>query len=170
MAIQHRAIPNTELHEPKGADSAIVGTVLKATGTGTTVFDLISVSQLKGSVSDIEGLMLGVGPGGTFKTVAKEYASFTSTITSDVVSTVKNMGTDTLFVSGGGFRVSEAGVYLITFHTPVISSEGSTALPTLRNVTTSTTVLTGGSGLVVLNNTDVYVSGQANSYSLVRIV
>ena len=121
-------------------------------------------------MSDIEGLMLGVGPGGTFKTVAKEYASFTSTITSEVVSTVKNMGTDTLFVSGGGFRVSEAGVYLITFHTPVISSEGSTGLPTLRNVTTSTTVFTGGSGLVVLNNTDVYVSGQANSYSLVRIV
>lgn len=176
MAIQHRQIPDTELHEPKGANTAIAGTVIRATGMGGTTFDFIGVDQLKGGVTNVEGLMLGIGPSGTFKAFGRDYATFTSADVGGSTVTTKQLGTGKLFVSGVGFKVAEAGVYMITFANPVLfSGDGATtpysiSQPTLRTEATSTPVFSGGSGLVELNTTDVYFSGQANTYSLVKIV
>lgn len=38
MAIEHKDIPDVDLHEPKGAASATANTLLAATGTGATAF------------------------------------------------------------------------------------------------------------------------------------
>lgn len=176
MAIQHRQIPDSELHEPKGADAAIAGSLLKATGTGSTSFDFIEVGQLKGAVANVENRLLVIGPTGTFKSITVPYASFTSSETGGVTTTTKQLGTDSLYVSGIGFKVTDPGVYQISFASPTfLVGDGDTepyelTRPTLRNVTTGLVVFSGAAGLVELNVTDTYVSGQANSYSLVKVL
>lgn len=176
MAIQHRLIPDTELHEPKGADSAIGGSVLTATGTGSTEFKFIGVSQLQGALPTTSpGLTVKLDGIGGFKAEGEEYASFTSTIVGGNTTTTKTSGTSGIFVSGAGFKVTTPGTYLVSFSNPVfLTGDGDTipyslVLPTLFNISSTSTIFTGASGIVQLNAEDEYVSGEANSYSIVRI-
>lgn len=53
MAIAHSALTGSELHEPKGADSATAGTVLTADGAGGTSFDAPVVDAADGSAGEV---------------------------------------------------------------------------------------------------------------------
>lgn len=52
MAIQHKSIPDSELHEPKGVVSAPLNSTYLATGTGTGSWSKIGASSLKNLSGD----------------------------------------------------------------------------------------------------------------------
>ncbi len=52
MTIQHRLIPDNELHEPKGAVSAALNTSYHATGAGSGVWKKADALSIKGLSSD----------------------------------------------------------------------------------------------------------------------
>lgn len=66
MAIQHKDIPNSELHEPKGVSSAVLDTVYVANGAGGGSWKKIGSTSLLNSTGDggVSGLVVrtdGVG-------------------------------------------------------------------------------------------------------------
>lgn len=67
MAIQHRDIPETELHEPKGASTASVGTVYTSTGNGSGTWKKIDTDSIEGLGSQQgreDWAVLATGQGG----------------------------------------------------------------------------------------------------------
>lgn len=70
MAIQHRDIPEAELHEPKGVSLAAEGTVYIATGQGTGIWDHLGSQEIKGLAGSAPADMAVVSDGsGGFKFV-----------------------------------------------------------------------------------------------------
>jgi hypothetical protein len=71
MSIQHKNIPNAELHECKGASSATVGQLLTATGSGTATFQTPTFTKTKMGFVDIgdtatAGTPIALTTAGTF--------------------------------------------------------------------------------------------------------
>jgi hypothetical protein len=52
MAIQHRSIPDNELHEPKGAASAVTNTTYFSNGSGSGSWKKVGAETLKGLSGD----------------------------------------------------------------------------------------------------------------------
>lgn len=80
MPIQHRNIPDNQLHEIKGAASAIPGSVPVADGTGRTRFEKLGVKNFTGSIPEgVPNLTLVTDGQGGFKTSNGIYGTFRRT-------------------------------------------------------------------------------------------
>lgn len=55
MAIQHKDIPDGNIHEPKGISTAPLNTVYVASGTGTGVYKKVNTSMLEGAGTPAAG-------------------------------------------------------------------------------------------------------------------
>ena len=53
MTIQHKSIPDADLHEPKGVAGATSGTVYKANGSGSGTWEYPIVNQDTANASDV---------------------------------------------------------------------------------------------------------------------
>ena len=84
MSIQHRLIPDAELHEPKGAATAANHQAYVANGSGSGTWKLIDTTDLKGAVGDGGSDNKYMRTDGTNGLVAKTDAAFgTMTITAN---------------------------------------------------------------------------------------
>lgn len=178
MSIQHRVIQNAELHEVKGASTAITGTVLKADGTGGTSFDRIGVEQLKGSLpTSVPDLQIVTDGAGGFKINQTSYGEFVTTFSGvggGTYSTVASFTPRGMFVNGDGFSVTLTGLYKVNFSTALHTIEDppnptAFAQPNLIESGTLATVVTGASGLVTLLSGTIYRSDRTNRYNILRI-
>lgn len=78
MAIQHRDIPESELHEPKGASTAAAGTVYTSTGNGSGTWKKIDTDAIEGLGSQQgreDWAVLATGQGGFKYTPLTAYGS-----------------------------------------------------------------------------------------------
>lgn len=172
MPIQHRDLPNSELHEVKGASTASAGSVLVSNGVGGTTFSKLGVANFTGSVPDsVPDLVLSTNGSGGFKVRqqaigqlrAYRYGSATSPGNVEILSDVAPTG---MYLADGGFKVGQSGFYLILFHdyvkvpatNPELAPENHT--PAIVNQFTNP-VFTGLSGAVYLNADDTYYLGNS---------
>lgn len=155
--IEHRDIPDSGRHEPKGASTAITDTVVVADGVGGTSFKKITGASLQGSV--------GAGPvslksNGEFTTSGTPHATINKTSSNAAVFVGSNSG---IILQSGHFRVEDTGVYLVSVTNGLTAVTSSTLLtgnqivsnttiryPEFRNITSNTQLFTGVSCLVVL--------------------
>lgn len=178
MAIQHRVIQNAELHEVKGAATAITGTVLTANGTGGTFFDRIGVEQLEGSLpTSVADLQVVTDGAGGFKVSEGYYGQFTTTLVgtpTPVFTTVADFTPKGMYVNGDGVSVINTGLYQINFNTaffvdqpPELPIEYSE--PYLVNSGTNTTVWLGSSGILTLTAGVIYRPNRPNKFSIIGV-
>lgn len=114
--IQHKYIPDAELHEVKGANSAITGSVLVADGAGSTAFQKIGISSLAGALpTGVAGLPVGTDGMGGFQSLNPSYGQFRTTRTGTTNN--PNFTTEALInpvgmtLLGSGVNVAESGLY-----------------------------------------------------------
>ncbi len=166
--IQHKDIPDSGRHEPKGASTAASGSVIVSNGAGGTTFKKLTTDSLQGTLTSGP---LSVKDDGTFTTSGTVYASInkTSSASSSLVGTSNGVT-----ISGANFSVSETGIYRVeatngisvTTATQInyvepsgtlaATSTSTVVYPTFRNSTTSTVLFTGISGLVELTAGTLY--------------
>lgn len=159
--IQHKDIPDSGRHEPKGASTAVEGSTIVSNGAGGTTFKKLTKDSLAGTVTSGP---LSVKEDGTFVTGGVVYATIDKTSTSSSSLVGPSNG---VTLSGANFSVAETGVYSIeasnglTVSTStqiyyvenvgqVATSTSTVNYPTFRNSTTSIGIFTGISGLVEL--------------------
>ena len=177
MTIQHRVIQNSELHEVKGAETAITGTVLTANGTGGTFFDRVGVQQLKGSLpTSVADLQVVTDGAGGFKVDEGSYGQFTTTITGlgPTFTTTADFLPKGMYVNGNGFSVLETGLYKLDFNTTlfiVTPESGPTTYNQafLINSTTLATVWEGASGILTLTAGVIYRPWQPNKFTIMGV-
>lgn len=178
MTIQHRVIQNSELHEVKGAETAITGTVLTATGTGATIFDRVGVQQLKGSLpTSVADLQVVTDGAGGFKVDEGSYGQFTTTITgigTPTIVTTADFIPKGMYVNGNGFSVLETGLYKLDFNTTLFIDTPEVGPPTytqpvLINSTTAATVWQGASGILTLTAGVIYRPFQTNKFTIMGV-
>lgn len=89
--MEHRDIPDTERHEPKGASTAQVGTVYIADGNSSGDWDKLGKENLQGlSGSEDAGRILVSGSGGGFSTREAVFSSTEVTHDSQLLVDVLN--------------------------------------------------------------------------------
>jgi hypothetical protein len=158
MTIQHRDIPNAQLHEPKNVNSALANTVYKANGTGSGTWTKVGSSSLQGVTGDggiPDKFVLSDGLGGFKLGTAAAHGALT--ITNNLVNFPLIAVADTTFnttsqyslMTGTGspwaaenvfgvipsvdrLTVPVAGVYLIYFWANITSFPSSTAKVSVR--------------------------------------
>lgn len=169
MTIQHRDLPNSELHEVKGASSASAGSVLVSNGVGGTVFSKLGVNNFTGSVPDsVPDLVLSTDGEGGFKVRQQALGLFRVqgfTTGPQVVTEATPIG---FYLVDGGFKVSQTGYYLFLFNdsVAVVNPVPDTyttipAAPLIKNQF-GNAVFQGISGAVYLNMTDTFYIGNLN--------
>lgn len=175
--IQHKNIVDSELHEMKGAASALVGSVPVASGTGTTTFQKVGVSTLAGALpTNVPDLPVATDGAGGFKVMSPTYGRFQTTKTEFPTSfaTTALITPQGMNLIGSGFKTSLAGYYWYTVDAPIYvpavdSDPPRLDIPQLYNVSGSTTVATFASGIVYLDNTSEYRLNMTSGFSLWRI-
>lgn len=124
MSIQHRILPDSELHEPKGAASAIQGTVYVSDGSGSGDWIKIPATSLQGissaGVADRYIVTDGAGglktaPGNAFGQI---YYNAGATIQHSAVS-YTNSVMNNVAQNGTHLQVLVSGIYHITFSADV---------------------------------------------------
>lgn len=176
--IQHRVIQNAELHEVKGAETAINGTVLTANGLGGTTFDRVGVQQLKGSLpTAVPDLQVVTDGDGGFKVSEGTYGQFTTTTSgifpSITYTTTADFTPKGMYVNGNGVSVINTGLYKLDFNTTIFvsSDESGTSFtyPALINSTTLAVVWEGASGILTLTAGVIYRPSGGNKFTLIGV-
>lgn len=160
MDIQHRDIPDSGRHEPKGASTAAANSVLTADGIGGSVFKKIDKNSIAGTFTTGP---LSVTPAGVFSTDVNAYAMINKTSNASATFLGTNRG---ITLNGGSFTPTETGVYHVSASTGfrvntttvrVAGPEDFTwvststpVYPTFRNVTAGTNIFTGQTGVLQL--------------------
>lgn len=178
MSIQHRVIENAELHEVKGAATAITGTVLTADGTGGTIFDRVGVQQLKGSLpTAVPDLQVVTDGTGGFKVSEGYYGQFTTTqsgIPTPVFTTTADFTPKGMYVNGNGVSVINTGLYKVDFNTAFFVDTPSEAPieysePYLVNSGNGAVVWMGSSGIMTLTAGVIYRPNRANKFTIMGV-
>lgn len=122
--IQHKDIPNDQLHEPKGASSASNLTVYVANGAGSGVFRRIDTSDLVNVNVDLNQtnrLLASDGAGNVITIIDKAYGVMAITdnttgfaVTAAVDSTL-NTDTDYVVFSGTGAAWAGESLFGVTY-------------------------------------------------------
>lgn len=87
--MEHRNIPDGELHEPKGAATALEGTFYKSNGSGSGSWGKLTDSNVEGlGPNTEEGRLITAGGGGTFASREAVFSSDEVTHEGDPLSTV----------------------------------------------------------------------------------
>ena len=87
--VEHRDIPDNELHEPKGAVSALQGTFYKSNGQGSGSWGKLTDDNVEGlGANTAEGRLITAGGGGTFASREAVFSSNEVTHEGDSLSTV----------------------------------------------------------------------------------
>ena len=109
--IQHRDIPDSGLHEIKGAATALVGSIPVADGVGGTSFQKLGVGSLTGSIpTSIPDVVVVTDGTGGFKAATKLYAYMRR-----VVETLTNLVTPQgVFINAASFQVQSTGYYQVS--------------------------------------------------------
>lgn len=175
--IQHRNIADSELHEIKGAASALEGSVPVASGTGTTVFQKVGVSSLAGGLpTTIADQVIATDNAGGFKILSPIYGRFLTTKVDSPLSysTTALITPQGMNLFGSGIRVNTAGFYWLSSDVPFfIPAEGGNPDRVegarLFNVTSGAIVAYFQSGIVFLDNSSEYRLDRTSGFSLWRI-
>ena len=168
MPIQHRDLPNSELHEVKGASTASAGSVLVSNGVGGSTFSKLGVSNFTGSIPDsVPDLVLATDGSGGFKIRQQALGQFRAFRYGDplVPGSIEILSDATpvgMYLADGGFRVSQSGFYIIMFNDYVLINE-TTPEPQIPSIVNQFTnqILSGLSGAVYLNAADTYYLGNS---------
>lgn len=137
MSIQHKDITGSNVHEPKGIDTAIAGTSYIANGAGSGTWSKLGTNGLKGmpSGSPASDLIITTDGSGGLKTGAPAIygvATVTNSPNQNIFSAwVPPSGAVVLTQASGatlkdqGVRVSSSGVYRIVSRSYANISKGS---------------------------------------------
>lgn len=172
--IQHKDIPDSGRHEPKGASTAKSGSVIVSNGAGGTTFKKLTRDSLQGTLTSGP---LSVKDDGSFATGGTVYAVINKSSSSSSSLIGPSNGVS---ITGANFSVSETGMYRVeatnglsvittTQLSPsepsgqVATSTSSVVYPTFRNTTTSVTLFTGMSSLVELTAGNLYTFNTPSS-------
>lgn len=179
--IQHKYIPDAELHEVKGANSAITGSVLVADGAGGTAFQKIGISSLAGALpTGVAGLPVGTDGMGGFQSLNPSYGQFRTTRTESlgnpVFTTEALINPVGMTLLGSGVSVTESGLYWYGVDSFGYSyAEGGTlvngiVIKALVNATAGRAIVTTSlSGIVQLTAGVQYHLDQTGGFSLWKI-
>ena len=107
MTIQHAAIPDAQLHEPKGVASATAGTAYIADGAGSGVWYAVQKSQASCLKASASGATTGLT--NAFQVINN------ATLGGTIVWTENNNVNLTTDTTSGYIQVSETGAYHITY-------------------------------------------------------
>lgn len=177
MALQHRDVPNTELHELKGASTAIIGSVPVANGSGGTNFQKLGPANFSGSIpTAVDGIVIATDGSGGFRSVQSSYGRFQYTPglfpgdTGTMSALITPLG---LYIDGQNIGVSTAGFYLVAqgdmyLETPE-ASPVELVWPFLINAATSAVLLDAVTGIVYLDPSLRYRLNRAGEFSVWRI-
>ena len=174
MQVQHKDLPDSELHGIKGASTAIVGSVPVANGSGATNFQKLGVSNFTGSIPpNISDLVLLTDGTGGFKSNSPVRGQFTQIYTRSVVLTGSLMSGGIL-VDNNAVRIPVSGVYLymtgsISYVPGGESSTEGITFPFLINANNSSVLFTGMSGLVNLDSSIPYRLNQPGVFTLWKV-
>lgn len=173
--IQHKNIVDSELHELKGASSALAGSVPVASGTGTTTFQKVGVGTLAGALpTNVADLPVATDGAGGFKVLTPIFGRFVTTKTDIPVSysTSAAITPQGISLFGSGIKVSASGYYwygaeaqIYVDDPPPIHLE----IPQLYNVSGGTPVASFMSGIVYLDSSAEYRMDRTSGFSLWRI-
>lgn len=168
MTIQHRLIPEAQLHEPKGVSTAVINKVYKSNGAGSGTWDDIDSSMLQGLSGDA-GLankkFLTNGTNGF--TLVTDAAYGAQVITNNATNFPLTAVVDTTFntpsqytlmtgvgapwasanLSGVTFSVDRltapvTGMYMLDFWCNIAAFTGNTAKISFRHLINGTTYVT----------------------------
>ena len=161
--IQHRDIPDSGLHEIKGAATALVGSIPVADGVGGTSFQKLGVGSLTGSIpTSIPDISIVTDGSGGFKAGARGYACIQRTTSSArplYPITLTNLVTPQgVFISGTNFQVQSTGLYHVTLTATITvkqitGSESEVLAPALtaiQLIRTGTAEVVGGGGTFIV--------------------
>lgn len=117
--IQHRDIPDSGLHEIKGAATALVGSIPVADGVGGTSFQKLGVGSLTGSIpTSIPDVVVVTDGTGGFKAATKIYAYMRRELRVSpppIVETLTNLVTPQgVFINAASFQVQSTGYYQVS--------------------------------------------------------
>ena len=170
--IQHRDIPDPELHELKGAAGAIQGSVPVADGLGSTTFQKVGVSSLSGSIpTGVADLIVATDGTGGFKTLTPAFGRFQTTKAGSVFNTTAIITPAGFSLFGDGFRVANSGYYWYAVEglTYVPSPAGVVWANLVNSTAGGATVSTSLSGIVFLTTDVTYRLDDTSSFSLWKI-
>lgn len=141
MRIQHRALPDDQLHEVKGAVNATQGELLKAVGDGTTAFGKLLLTDINPSLAGAaQGTPLIIGADQTIVAGAVPYFKAKQTgINVYPVLNSGHFGTDTF-----NFSPTQAGYYSVS-----ITQLDNPEFPRLFNIDTMTDLSEGSQSCLV---------------------
>lgn len=166
--MQHKDIPDAQLHEPKGINTAAANKVYKANGAGSGVWDSVDSTMLQGVSGDggvIGKKLLSNGANGFSYLTDAAYASQTITnnavnfpLTAVVDTTFNTPSQYTLMTGVGAPWVGEhqygvsfltdrliapvTGVYMLDFWCNIAAFTGNTARISFRHRVNGTTYVT----------------------------
>ena len=124
--IQHRDIPDSGLHEIKGAATALVGSIPVADGVGGTSFQKLGVGSLTGSIpTSIPDVVVVTDGTGGFKAASPTYAYMRRAFTAGppASTTLTNLVTPQgVFISGVDFQVQSSGLYRVSANSTVLAT------------------------------------------------
>jgi hypothetical protein len=130
ITIQHRLIPDAELHEPKGASGAALGTVYVSTGGGTGVWKKVGADVLQGLSGDgsVAGLKaITNGSNGFVLRADNAYGAMSTTNNTNNFAvtaagdTTLNTNSDFVVFTGTGAPWSGENIFGATFNTDRIT-------------------------------------------------
>lgn len=142
MSIQHRILPDSELHEPKGAASAIGGTLYVSDGTGSGAWQKIPATSLQGisTASVADRFVVTDGTGGLKTVAGSAYGqiyynvSGSSAVSHSTVSYLSSF-TNNVAQNGTHLQVLVSGMYHLTFSADGYDDPNGTTVPmNTRNV------------------------------------
>lgn len=126
MTIQHKDIPDAEIHEPKGINTAPVSTSYVSTGTGTGSWRKITPSELEGfsaNLSQTNQKLVSNGSGGITSIVDNAYGVMAITnnnigfAVSAATDATLNTDTDYVILTGTGAPWASESLFNVTFNT-----------------------------------------------------
>lgn len=147
--VEHSALTGSNLHEPKGASTATVGTVYVSDGIGSGSFTTLGLSSLASTAKAFEAQLMHVQDqkasgtaGGTFTSGAWRTRTLNTVLTNEI--------------SGASLAANQitlpAGTYWVEAHAPGHASNAHKLK--LRNITDGSDALIGTTEYVV-SSTDV---------------
>lgn len=180
MAIEHRDLPESGLHEPKGVSLAASNRVYISDGAGSGAWAPVDADALQGTLSNSDAASLRVvtdGSGG-FSTEATPASSFgTMNLTNNTTAKTLTAAADTslndnadfveldlslsfenvvnMTSSSNSLTLSASGVYIIDFWANVKSSVNSTKF-SLKFVINGTDFVSRGPKLTLDTNGQIY--------------
>jgi len=123
MAVQHSAIPDAQLHQPKGASTAVVNETIHSDGAGGTTWEKVSPPHLSGlTTNGSVGQHIDVDGAGNFTMTYLPHGSvyfnnYAAPYVQAYAAAYAKIGTTTT-VSGSPVDVTEATTNRLTYTGP----------------------------------------------------